>query len=200
MPNDQLKERVSEKERFWTERSVPGSASWPLFRGRALRRYMFVCERTRAKRVLDVASGTGYGSYLLATEGGAQSVLGLDVSQRAVEHATDTFKSDNLSFRMADGQQLRDLDVGPVDLVSSMGTLEHIEHPNAFAEGIHHHLTEGGKWLVTMLNSLTHPEDEKDPYHYQEWTDEEFRHFLEKQFRKVAKFCLVFSEDERGRR
>lgn len=194
MANDSLQEKVTDDERFWTERSVPGSASWPQYRGRALKRYQFVSERAREKRVIDVASGTGYGSFLLATEGEAQSVLGLDVSQRAVEYATANFMSNNLSFRVADGQQLRDLDVGPVDLVSSMGTLEHIECPRDFAKGVHHQLVEGGIWLVTMLNSLTHPENEKDPYHYQEWTDEEFRRFLEEQFSQVELFWLVINE------
>ena len=33
-------------EVFWTERSVPGSPSWPFYKGRFLSRYRFSCCRS----------------------------------------------------------------------------------------------------------------------------------------------------------
>lgn len=167
-------------DRFWTERSVPGSASWPFFRGRAVSRYRFVAEFVRGKRVLDVACGTGHGSHLLATEGGASEVVGVDVSSEAVAYARENFAADNVRYLTGDSQDLGALGIGRFDLVSSMGTLEHIERPDAFASGVRSLLQPGGVWLVTMLNPET--QDERDPYHHQEWSAEEFRRFVDRHF------------------
>jgi SAM-dependent methyltransferase len=167
-------------ERFWTERSVPDSPSWPFNRGRFMSRYNLACGMARNKRVLDVACGVGYGSYLLATDGCAASVLGLDISDAVVAHASTHYRTANLRFEVRDGEDILALGRGRFDLVVSMGTLEHIRNPDAFAAAVNHVLTDGGIWLVTMLNPSAH--EGMDPYHSQEWEVGEFHEFLKRHF------------------
>lgn len=167
-------------DRFWTERSVPGSASWPFFRGRALSRYQFAFPFARGKRILDVASGTGHGSHLLATVGGAAEVVGVDVSREATEFAGTHYAAPNVRYVHGDSHRLVELNLGRFDLVTSMGTLEHIENPDRFGSGVRSLLNPGGVWLVTMLNPATR--DSADPYHFQEWPADDFRTYLERYF------------------
>ena len=51
-----------------------------------LHRYALSLELARGKSVLDLASGEGYGSALLAKV--AQSVIGVDIDPDAVKYAT----------------------------------------------------------------------------------------------------------------
>ncbi len=170
---------------FWTVRSVPGSASWPFFRGRFLARYRHAFPYVRGRRVIDVASGTGYGSLLLATEGGASVVTGVEIDQTAVQYARKHFRANNLTFLCSDGRLLKDHFAGnSVDVVVSMGTLEHVPAPDRFASAVGDILVQNGVWLVTMLNAKW-PRD-PDPYHSQEWDLSTFRQFLEQHFQHVT--------------
>jgi 2-polyprenyl-3-methyl-5-hydroxy-6-metoxy-1,4-benzoquinol methylase len=165
---------------FWTVRSVPGSPSWPFYRGRFLSRYRFAFRFAKGQRVLDVASGAGFGSHLLATEGGALEVVGVDVDEKAVAHARRSYPAPNLSFQVGDSQDLRGLAPSSFGLVTSMGTLEHIAQPNRFAQEVRRVLAPRGVWLVTMLNPAAH--DGIDRFHHQEWDVERFDLFVARHF------------------
>jgi len=187
-------------ERFWTERSVPGSPSWPFNRGRFMSRYNLACGMARGKSVLDVACGVGYGSHLLATDGGAESVLGLDINDTVVEHARAYYQTPNLRFEVRNGEDVSALGRGSFDLVVSMGTLEHVRNPGAFAAAVNHVLTDGGIWLVTMLNPSAH--EGTDPYHSQEWDIEAFHDFLKRHFPavEIRWHVLLESGEDKDRR
>ena len=61
-----------------------------------LHRYLFAREFVCGKDVLDIASGEGYGSALLAKL--ARNVIGVDISREAVIFAQEQYKKDNLEF------------------------------------------------------------------------------------------------------
>ncbi len=178
-------------ERFWRERSVPGSPDWPFFRGRFLSRYRFAYQFCQGKRTLDVAAGVGYGSHLLATEGGASEVVGLDISEETVSYARAHYATPKISFVVGNCQELSNMRLGTFDVVVSMGIFELISEADAFAGGVRSLLQKQGVWLVTMLNPLVH--DSVDPFHYQEFRAEEFHDFLCQHFREVTilghQFC-----------
>jgi cyclopropane fatty-acyl-phospholipid synthase-like methyltransferase len=52
-----------------------------------LHRYAFAAQLVKGKRVLDLACGEGYGSNMLAQE--AESVIGLDIDEKVVYHASN---------------------------------------------------------------------------------------------------------------
>src|SRR5216684_1508478 len=64
-------------------------------------RYYFALQFAQDKRVLDVASGEGYGANYLAST--AKKVDGFDVSQEAVAHARAVYGDNSrVSFTRAD--------------------------------------------------------------------------------------------------
>src|SRR5438876_4947809 len=61
-----------------------------------LHRYAYAATLVKDKRVLDLASGEGYGSRMLASA--ASSVVGIEIDPEVVRHATAKYGSPNLQF------------------------------------------------------------------------------------------------------
>ena len=92
-------------------------------------RYLLARALCRDKSVLDVSSGEGYGSAFIAQV--ARSVIGVDISAEAVEHATAAYPLPNLNYICGDA---RDLPIGDdaVDVVVSFETIEHFDKQENF--------------------------------------------------------------------
>src|SRR5881398_248479 len=74
---------------FTGERFVPGCAGEIAYEH--WHRYAFARRFTAGKRVLDAASGEGYGTALLARS--ADTACGLDIDYPTVAHATAAYRS-----------------------------------------------------------------------------------------------------------
>src|SRR5438552_6540172 len=61
-----------------------------------LHRYAYATTFVKGKRVLDLASGEGYGSKMLSDA--ASSVVGIDIDDKAIEHARSRYGSANVEF------------------------------------------------------------------------------------------------------
>src|SRR5262245_30687423 len=86
--------------------------------------YYIAAELAQDKRVLDVGCNNGYGAAIIAQR--CKSVVGVDVSDRAVESARRTCsKIPNAEFRVIDGGALP-FDSGQFDLVTSFQVIEHV--------------------------------------------------------------------------
>lgn len=95
--------------------------------------------------VLDVGCGVGTLSLFLAAQG-AKSVLGLDLSQRAISQAViarNALKLKNLTFKV---QQLKTR-VGQFDLILASEIIEHLPDSEDFIKTLSLNLKPGG-WLV----------------------------------------------------
>lgn len=110
--------------------------------------YRFIAPRALHRRTLDAASGTGYGSYILALAGAA-SVLGIDRNAQRVRFATRRFVQPNLSFKVGDCEDLS-LPGGSFDLVVSSNTLEHLSEPARFLRSIARALTPRGELFIAV--------------------------------------------------
>jgi ubiquinone/menaquinone biosynthesis C-methylase UbiE len=112
---------------FTGERIVPGMGAEALFRQHEVR-YLFAGSFVKNNRVLDVASGSGLGTdYLLRS--GAQSCVGLDIDQAAIEYARARYP--NCEFTQCEATRLCLAD-DSVDVVVSFETIEHIKDQKAF--------------------------------------------------------------------
>ena len=151
-----------------------------------LHRYFLARYFCRGKDVLDVASGEGYGSALLSQV--ASSVIGVDVADEAVEHATRNYVREGLSFRKGDGRQLPVADAS-VDVVVSFETIEHLYEHERFLAEIRRVLRPGGLLVLSSpeRDIYSPPDHGCNPHHIHELTRREFYALVRKHF-PVARF------------
>jgi 2-polyprenyl-3-methyl-5-hydroxy-6-metoxy-1,4-benzoquinol methylase len=133
------------------ERMIPEFHKNSLMYAEHLTRYLVAQDLVRGKRVLDIASGSGYGSQLLSRT--AASVIGVDRSESAVEYARAHFHADNLEYRQGDATQIP-ADDDSIDVLITFETIEHVEHYRAFLREIDRVLTPDGIAVISTPNDL----------------------------------------------
>jgi 2-polyprenyl-3-methyl-5-hydroxy-6-metoxy-1,4-benzoquinol methylase len=129
-----------------------------------LHRYAFAAAFVASKDVLDIASGEGYGSRLLASV--ASNVTGVDLSAAAVDHARATYPTANLQFLQGDCCDIP-LPAASVDAVVSFETIEHVsDHDRVYAE-FRRVLRPGGLLLISCPEKQTYSDAAgySNPFH-----------------------------------
>ncbi len=100
-------------------------------------RYGLVRGLCRERRVLDIACGAGFGSYLMVERWGAASVDAVDVSAEAIASARALFDRPEITWRHMDADALDPGQLaGPYDLIVSLETIEHLENPETFLRAL----------------------------------------------------------------
>lgn len=108
--------------------------------------YHFAASLAEDKQVLDAGCGTGYGSAILGRA--ARSVLGVDLDGRSVAYARRHFSGGNVSFEVADLQQLSFDE--RFDLIVASNSLEHLDVPRAFIAGASRALRRQGSLIIAV--------------------------------------------------
>jgi SAM-dependent methyltransferase len=135
-----------------------------------LYRYAFAARYAPARRVLDVACGTGYGSAALR-EAGAENVVGIDASAEACEFAIRKY---GIDARIGDAESLA-LGSASFDLVVSFETIEHLANPRRFLDECHRVLRPGGVAIVSTPHKTNYREiTPHNPFHFHEFEPDEF--------------------------
>lgn len=139
-------------------------------------RYAALAPWVRGRRVLDIACGEGYGSWLLK-EWGASSVLGVDVSEEAVGAAQRQFAREGVQYLVADAcHAAEQLPPGSFDVIASFETIEHVRDPERFLAGLRSLAAPGAVILISCPNDhVALPPDQSNPYHLRKYTFEEFK-------------------------
>lgn len=138
-------------------------------------RYAFARRFVAGKRVLDVASGEGYGSMLLSAVAG--SVVGVDVDPAAVTHARTAYAAHaNVRFECGSAAALP-LPDASIDAVVSFETIEHLPQamqPAMLAE-IARVLTAEGVLVLSAPNPVEYSDARgyRNPFHLHEPTRNE---------------------------
>jgi len=99
-------------------------------------------------RVLDLACGLGAGSALLADQGEAGSVLGVDLDTAALARARERY-GDRVEFLECDAFAL-ELDEHSLDLVVSVHTVEHVDDDAGFLDRVWSWLKRDGTLVVEV--------------------------------------------------
>lgn len=114
-----------------------------------IERYKFAARFVKAKRVLDIACGSGYGSSLLAISG-AREVIGVDISKVAISYANSYYPRRNIRFIVSD--LLAFQTTKKFDVVVCFETLEHIKHDKQALRLLHSSLRPNGILLISTPN------------------------------------------------
>src|SRR5262249_7600506 len=120
-----------------------------------LHRYWFARALARGRRVLDLGSGEGYGSALLAEV--AASVTGLDLDPRAVAHARSRYARPNLEF--CEGSMTAVPLEGPFGVVVCFEAIEHIAEHDALLSEVKRLLEPGGLFIVSTPDKKVYTDD-----------------------------------------
>ncbi|NCU30782.1 class I SAM-dependent methyltransferase [Candidatus Saccharibacteria bacterium] len=131
------------------ERLIPEGHTQSLTYGEHLSRYSAVLELVKDKVVIDIASGAGYGTNLIASK--AKHVTGVDYSKEAIEYASNLYKSKNLKFVQGNASNLPFED-NIFDVVVSLETIEHLEDPEKFVIEVKRVLKPEGIFIVSTPN------------------------------------------------
>lgn len=155
-----------------------------------LHRYAIAMSLCRDLDVLDIASGEGYGSNLLAQD--AKSVHGVDISEVAIEHAKKKYIRRNLNYVVGSADCIP-LPTQSVDRVISFETLEHHDlHEEMFAD-VKRVLRADGLLMMSTPDKFNYTDVPKqsNEFHVKELYLEEFRTLALKHFKHVA---ILFQE------
>ncbi len=167
------------------ERYVPGCEDYATAYEH-LHRYLFAKEFVRGKKVLDLASGEGYGSRMLADV--AASVTGIEIDRAAVAHASRKYPLKNLSFIEGSLTRVPVADGTQFDVIVCFEALEHIAEHDLFIAETRRLLAPDGLLIVSTPNKaeFTDARDHHNPYHVKELYLDEFRALLSGSFKKVV--------------
>ncbi|MDE2430275.1 MAG: class I SAM-dependent methyltransferase, partial [Burkholderiales bacterium] len=166
-----------------------------------IHRYAQASQLVSGKQVLDIASGEGYGSALLADF--AQHVVGVDISADAVLHASQRYKKNNLEYRHGSCAAIP-LDDASVDIVVSFETIEHHDQHDEMMREILRVLKPGGFLLISSPDKLHYSDvpGAHNVFHVKELYADEFKQLLSKYFRHSRYYgqrliygSAIFAED-----
>jgi radical SAM superfamily enzyme YgiQ (UPF0313 family)/SAM-dependent methyltransferase len=150
-------------------------------------RYLFASQLVTGLDVLDVASGEGYGSALLARS--ARQVVGVDLSPDAVEFAASRYPRANLRFLRGSAGAIPLEGQGHFDAVVSFETIEHLDAvvQQAFLAEVRRLLRPNGLLVVSTPNRAVYSDQPgyRNDFHLKEFYPDEFRAFLRGAFRNV---------------
>lgn len=146
-----------------------------------LHRYAWAMQAVAGLDVADIASGEGFGSFMLSQQ--ARSVVGVDVSAMAVAHSAERYRGQTLSFIHGDAADLPLAD-GSVDAVVSFETIEHVRDPEKAVAEIRRILRPSGFLIMSSPNRLVYSDRQghTNEFHLKEFTVEEFRALLATHF------------------
>lgn len=167
------------------ERFIPGVTPSGWTRAHHLSRYMFASKFANGKRVLDIGSGAGYGTQMLAET--AAFAAGCDISLESAKYARSVYGDtvDNVRFAQSNCLALPFAD-RTFDLVVSFEVIEHLEQQNQMVSEARRVLKPDGMFIVST------PERERynaagvaNPFHAKELNRDEFYELLRRHFDSV---------------
>jgi 2-polyprenyl-3-methyl-5-hydroxy-6-metoxy-1,4-benzoquinol methylase len=180
------------------ERTLPDVPAENYWYRRHLAVYEWIAERVRGLRVIDMASGEGYGAQVLAAQ--AASVIGVEANPEAYEHARLRYRLANLRFERALVENFGE--PGSCDAVVFLQTIEHVREPVVVLEHMRGLLAPGGVAYVSTPNVLTlaspGANHSGNPWHLTEYRPEQFRALCEAAFPSVTLLGLFHARKLRA--
>jgi len=154
-----------------------------------LNRYYFVTTQfdLKGKTILDIASGEGYGSNILAQQ--AKQVFGVDIAEEAVTHANSKYKSNNLQYLQGSATNIP-IENNTIDMVVSFETIEHHDKHEEMMREIKRVLKPNGILVISSPNKkeYTDAPGSVNHFHIKELYTKEFIDLVSNYFSNIKLF------------
>ena len=147
-----------------------------------------MAQQTSSQIVLEVGSGTGYGTQELAEALPAVIAVDRVAPETGNRHA-------RAQFVRCDANKIP-LGSNHFDMVVSFQVIEHIEDPNPYLSSIARAMKPGGAALLTTPNLKE--SDGENPFHLREYTAEELAQLLEPHFEEVEMLGVFATEEPKA--
>ncbi|MDX1980818.1 MAG: methyltransferase domain-containing protein [Bryobacteraceae bacterium] len=173
---------------FTGERVIPGQVDADLW-NEHYARYLFASRLARGRRVVDLGSGSGYGTAALAES--AAHVTGVEISDEAVRYAAERYASPKVEFVNASATETG-LEKGSYDLVVAFEVIEHLSNWADLLREAKRLLKPSGQLIISTPNRDYYAESRRlagpNPYHEHEFDFAEFDQALRELFPHVSLF------------
>ena len=166
---------------FTGERMIPEKNNEDIIFSEHIIRYIFAKQFVKDKNVLDIACGSGYGSFELSKSNPIQ-VTGVDISLKSIEYAKSKYNNRNLEYLQGDATNLPFSD-NTFDVIVSFETIEHLQDYELFVQEISRCSKDNALLVISTPNKEIYPEGNE--FHFKEFTKKEFHTILKKQFKFV---------------
>lgn len=134
-------------------------------------------------RILDFASGSGYGSQLIAKnlKRDVDEVVALDISAESVRYAKGRYHHPNVTYIVGDVED-RTLpeQLGTFDGIVSFETIEHIVNYDGFMANVWDLLRPGGVLVLSTPFGQGIGKPTNEPFHTHQFTETEFEAMFSK--------------------
>jgi 2-polyprenyl-3-methyl-5-hydroxy-6-metoxy-1,4-benzoquinol methylase len=133
---------------------------------------------------MDVASGSGYGTQLIAEA--ADEVTGVDIDSTTVLYARKHHPHPRITYHNRSILDLAELMGSQFDVIISIETIEHVPDPTPFFESVRRMLKDDGVFVVTTPESqYGGGPNPLNRWHLHEFTREQLVAALETLFHEV---------------
>jgi 2-polyprenyl-3-methyl-5-hydroxy-6-metoxy-1,4-benzoquinol methylase len=138
-------------------------------------RYRFAGQNIEPGRVLDIACGTGYGAYLLASEFGnsLSEIVAVDISGESISYARQRYGLPKIKYMEHDAFSF--YDENKFNSIITLETIEHLPNPAAFISRLYDLLLPGG---VLIASAPVTPSTDINPYHINDFSEKSFRNLF----------------------
>ena len=154
-----------------------------------LARYRFAGSLVSGKVVLDVACDRGYGTAHLLRSG-ARRVVGVDISERALDYARQQSFHQGINFIRAEASRLP-FKEGSFQVIVSFETLEHLTESDKFLSEVARNLSQSGFFILSTPNRRVFSpffRSSYSPLHQKEYTLGELVALLRRYFARIDFF------------
>jgi len=143
-----------------------------------LHRYCFASRFVKGKKVLDLGCGEGYGSDILSEL--AENVIGIDIDEKAIEHASSKYVKKNLKFIRGSAFEVPIKSENSFDVIICFEILEHVEEHNKLLSEVKRLLKADGVLVISTPNKKVYSDEAnyKNPFHKKELYFSEFKELL----------------------
>lgn len=189
--NKEFKEDVCKnKIAYMWERGIPGTEFMPFVSLlKTISKYDLATSFIKSSdKVLEAASGFGYGAAYLSTH--AEKVTAVDLAKDSIEFGKKYFKLDNIDWIQADVTKLP-FNNEYFDAYVSYETIEHLplENVEEYIKEAYRVIKSDGKLIMSTPNRINR-KNKKNPFHIKEYDIIEIYNILKNYFKKIQYFSI----------